>query len=222
MSERAARALVVIALAVAAACGGGEKRVVDNYFNAVKAGDNQTVSSFAAVSFTEPVESWRVVSTREEAPVKVALPDLAARVRDLEQQVAANKKEASAYSLQKWADIQKVNELKQKGSVVPASLNTVAGQWDKFTQKDRDLKKQLAAAKLELEKEKRAVRLSVGDLEGLEDMQGQVSVKYVDVDVTGKGQTKPYSMTLKKYDLKREGGPAPMSRWVVQDIKPRS
>jgi hypothetical protein len=44
----------------------------------------------------------------------------------------------------------------------------------------------------------------------------------VDVDVTANGQTKPYVMTLRKYELKREaGGPRPMSRWVVQDLKPK-
>jgi PHD/YefM family antitoxin component YafN of YafNO toxin-antitoxin module len=221
MSERAARAAVVVALAVAG-CGGGEKTVVDNYFNAVRAGDNQTLSSFAAVSFSEPVESWRIESTRDEAAVPVTLPALAARVKEVEAKIAANKKEAGAYQMQKWADIQKVNELKQKGSAVPAGLTAVQGQWESFTQKNRDLGKQLAAAKAELEKEKRTARLSVGDLDGLEEMQGEVLVKHVDLQVTSKGQAKPYLMTLKKYEIKRDQGPRAMSRWVVQDLKPRT
>lgn len=222
MSDRAARAVVVLALVVAAACGGGEKRVVDNYFNAVKAGDNQTVSSFAAVSFTEPVDSWRVLSSRAEAPAPAVLPQLSARAKELEAEVAANKKEWDTYKLNKWADIQKVSELKQKGSVVPASLTSVAGVIDKLNQKNRDLGRQLASAKAELEKEKRTAQLSMGDLEGLEDMQGEVYVKHVDVEVTSKGQPKQYEMTLKKYDLKRDQGPRTMSRWVVQDLKPKS
>lgn len=221
MSERAARAAVVVALAVAG-CGGGEKTVVDNYFNAVRAGDNQTLSSFAAVSFSEPVETWRIESSRDEAAVPVTLPALAARVKEVEAQIAANKKEAGAYQMQKWADIQKVNELKQKGSAVPAALSSVQGQWESFTQKNRDLAKQLAAAKADLEREKRTARLSVGDLDGLEEMQGEVLVKHVDLQVTSKGQAKPYVMTLKKYEIKRDQGPRTMSRWVVQDLKPRT
>jgi hypothetical protein len=62
----------------------------------------------------------------------------------------------------------------------------------------------------------------VGDLEGLEELEGEVLVKHVDLEVTSKGQAKPYVMTLKKYELRREQGPRPMSRWVVQDLKPRT
>ena len=47
----------------AAACGQPEKAVVDNYFNAVNAKDNQTLTSFAAVSFDEPVQSWKIKDT---------------------------------------------------------------------------------------------------------------------------------------------------------------
>jgi hypothetical protein len=224
MSHRAPRPIVALLLAAAAAaCGGGEKKVVDNYFNAVKAKDNQTLSSFAAVEFNEPVQSWKVQGARDEATAPATLPQLSTRMKDLEAQVAANKKAASAYSLQKFGDIQKVNELKQKGSPVPAALSPVAAEWDKFNQTDRDLKKQLAAAKMELEKEKRAARLSVGALDDLDALQGEVHTKQVDVDVTSNGQTKPYVMTLRKYELKREaGGPRPMSRWIIQDLKPKT
>lgn len=222
MSHRAVRLLAVISLSgAAAACSGPEQKVVDNYFNAVRAQDNQTLSSFAAVTFKDPVTSWKVQGARDEPDAQATLPALSARVKDLETQVAAAKKEWDAYKLQRWADLQKVNELKQKNSVVPASLTSVAGEWDKYTQKDRDLKKQLAAAKTELEKEKRSARLSVGDLDGLEDMTGTVKTKQVDVEVMSNGQPRQYTMTLRKYDLKREGGTAPMSRWVVQDLKPK-
>lgn len=223
MSHRAARPVVALLLAAAAAsCGGGEKKVVDNYFNAVRAKDNQTMSSFAAIDFNEPVTAWKVQATREEAPVPARLPQLSTRMRELETELAANKKAAGAYSLQKFADIQKVNELKQKNAAIPAALAPVATEWDKFNQKDRDLKKQMSAAKQELEKEKRSARLSVGQLDDLESLQGEVHTKQVDVEVTSNGQPKQYVMTLRKYELKRDQGPRPMSRWIIQDLKPKS
>jgi hypothetical protein len=143
-------------------------------------------------------------------------------MKELETEIAANKKAAGTYHAQRWAEIQKINEMKQKGTVVPAALTSVAGEWDKFNQKDRELKKQLAMAKVELDKEKRSARLSVGDLDGLEDMQGEVQTKHVDVEVTSNGQPRQYVMTLRRYDLKREQGARAMSRWVVQDLKPKS
>ena len=223
MSDRAARLVSALALAAAAVtCGGGEDKVVNNYFNAVRAKDNQTLSSFAAVNFSEPVESWKVQGTREEPAAPATLPQLSARVKQLEAETAAAKKTWDAYKLQRYADLQKVDELKRKGAVVPAALTPVAAEYDKYSEKSRDLKKQLATAKQELDKEKRAVRLSVGDLDDVEVLQGEVQVKRVDVDVTSKGQTKPYVMTLRRYELKREGGPRPNSRWVVADLKPKS
>jgi hypothetical protein len=224
MSHRTARPFVALLLAgAAAACGGGEKKVVDNYFNAVRAKDNQTLSSFAAVEFNEPVQSWKVQGARDEATVPATLPQLSNRLKELEAEAAAAKKTWDAFKLNNYGDLTKVDEIKRKGGTVPAGLSAAAGEWDKYNEKSRELKKQIAAAKAEMEKEKRAARLSVGALDDLDSLQGEVHTKQVDVEVTSNGQTKPYVMTLRKYELKREaGGPRPISRWVVQDLKPKS
>jgi hypothetical protein len=221
MSKRAAVYIAGAAL-MAAACGGGETQVVDNYFNALRAGDNQTLSSFAAVTFSEPVDSWKVTATRNEPPSQSTLSQLAARLRDLETELAANKRGYGAYHAQRWQEIQRIAEIRQKNGVVPASLSSVASEHDKYQQTDKDLKKQIAAAKADLEKERRAVRLSVGDQQDLDQLQGDIETKVVDVDITSKGQTRPYVMTLRRYNLKRDQGPRVMSRWVVQDLKPKS
>jgi hypothetical protein len=223
MSIRAVRLVAVVTLSgAAAACSGPEQKVVDNYFNAVRAQDNQTLSSFAAVTFSEPVESWKVLGSRDEPSSPATLPQLSGKLRDLETELAANKKAAGTYSLQHYADIDKVRELKKKNAAVPGSLAAVGAEWDKYNEKDRDLKKQVAAAKAELEKEKRAVRLSMGEVDGVEDMPGEVQTKVVDVEVVSKGQARPYTMTLRRYELKREGGPRANSRWVVHDLKPKA
>jgi len=223
MSHRAVRLLAVISLSgAAAACSGPEQKVVDNYFNAVRAQDNQTLSSFAAVTFNEPVDSWKVLGSQDVPAAPATLPQLATKVRDLETEQAANKKAAGAYFNQHFADIDKVRDLKKKNAAVPAPLAAVNGEWDKYNEKDRDLKKQVAAAKVDLEKEKRAVRLSVGDVDGVEDIPGEVQTKTVDLEIVSKGQAKPYTMTLRRYELKREGAGRRDSRWVVQDLKPKA
>jgi len=222
MSNRALRLLAVITLSGAgAACSGPEGKVVDNYFNAVKAQDNQTLSSFAAVTFADPVDSWKVLGSHDQPATPATLPQLSARARDLDAQQAANKKAAQTYFNQHYADIDKVRELKKKNAnaPVPAALAAVNGEWDKYNEKDRDLKKQVAAARADVEREKRAVRLSVGDVDGIEDIPGEVQTKTVDVEVVSKGQAKPYTMTLRRYDLKRESGSRNDGRWVVQDLK---
>jgi hypothetical protein len=221
MSKRAALYMAGLVLATAS-CGGGEKKVVDNYFNALKAGDNQTVSSFAAVSFSEPVDSWKVTGTREEPKAESTLPQLTANLKKLEADLAANKRGYGAYHAQRWQEIQKLNEIRKKNAAGPAALSSVAAEHDKYQQQDKDLKRQIALAKAELEKERRAVQLSVGDQTDLDQMKGEVETRQVDVEITSKGQARPYLMTLRRYNLKREQGPRVMSRWVVQDLKPKS
>jgi hypothetical protein len=213
-------ALAAIAVAVAgAACGGGDQ-TVDQYFNAVKAKDAQTLASFAAVRFDKPVESWKVTKTGEEQRTPVTVAELAGKVKDLEAQVAKNTKDAKA-----TLDAGKVDEVKalrRAGKNVPGSLQAAAAEWDKFNQADQDLKKQLAAARDALEKERKHMALSVGSVDNLESVQGEVVSKQVELDLTVKDEKPaPYVMTLRKYELQREG-PRAISRWVVQDLKPRT
>jgi hypothetical protein len=98
----------------------------------------------------------------------------------------------------------------------------VATRWEEFNQKDRETKKAVAEARDAVEREKRNMALSVGTSDGLEAMQGEVKTKKVAVDITIEGQTQPYVMTLKRYDVKREGGgPRVTTRWMVQSLQPQ-
>jgi hypothetical protein len=224
MSDRGRGWLGVATVLAAAgvACGGAEKTVVDQYFNAVKAKDNQTLSSFAAVSFDRPVETWKISTVGPEEESPAPLPELVAKVKDIEAQMAANKKAAGTYSLQRYTDIERVNDIRKRNGAVPASLAPVATQWDEYNQKDRELRKALAGAKDAVEKERRNVRLSIGEVEGVEGLQGKMLSKKVEVDITVKDEKpQPYVMTLRKYELQREG-PRVNARWVVQNIQPKA
>lgn len=210
------------ALAVAAAgiaCGGSESTVVEQYFNALKAQDNQTLTSFAAVIFDKPVEKWKITNAGEEQRTPVVAPELASKVKELEAQVAKNTKDARA-----TLDAGKVDEVKalrRAGKTLPAALQATAADFDKFNHTDVELKKQLAAAKDALDRERRHMTLSVGAVDNLESVSGEMVTKQVEMDLTIKDQPPaPYVMTLRKYELQREG-PRAISRWVVQEIKPR-
>jgi hypothetical protein len=212
-------ALGVAALSVA--CGGSETRVVDQYFNALRANDNATLTSFAAVAFDKKVDAWKIRSSSPETRSPATLPDLAKKVTDLEAELAANKKAAGAYSLEKYSDIDKVKELQKAGKPVSGNLKDVADKWGQFNDKDRELKKQVAVAKAALEREKRNATLSLGQQEDVANLSGEVVSKTVDVDLTIGGQVQPYVMTLRKYELSGGSGPRQVSRWVIQNITPK-
>lgn len=213
-------ALAAFAVAVLGVACGGSDQTVDQYFNALKAKDNQTLSSFSAVIFDKPVDSWKVTKVGEEQRTPVTVAELAGKVKDLEAQVAKNTKDARA-----TLDAGKVDEVKalrRAGKPVPAGLQAAAAEFDKFNHADTDLKKQHSQAKDALEKERRQMTLSVGPVDNLEGVNGDVVTKQVELDLTLKDEKPaPYVMTLRRYELKRDG-PRAVSRWVVQDIKPRT
>jgi cobalamin-dependent methionine synthase I len=208
-------------LLLLSACGGSDKRVIDQYFNAVRAKDNQTLSSFATVSFDKPVENWKITNTSPETKSPVILPGLATTAQDLDKKTADNKKAAQVWNNEHFAEREQLQELRKKGGAIPAKLQPIAEQWDTYNKKDRDLKKDHQDAVAAVEKEKRNVKLSVGDVENVETLQGDMLSMTVDVDLTIAGKVEPYTMTLRKYDLQREG-PRIVSRWIVQGLQPKS
>jgi hypothetical protein len=222
MSNRGAMLALVLGLCVAG-CSHPEKGVVDQYFNAVRAGDSQTLASFSAVNFDKKPDRWSIKGGSEAQKTPVILPGLVQKAKELETQLAANKKAAGTYSLDHYGELDQVKELKKKNAPIPAKLAAAAAEWDKFNEKDRELKKALANAQAAVEKERRSVIRSVGQVDDVDNLGGEMIEKTVEVDVTAQGETKPYLMTVRKYELKRDtGGQRVISRWVVQNLQPKA
>jgi len=212
-----------VAALVAAACGHPEKRVVDQYFNAVNAQDNQTLSSFSVVKWDKgKVDRWSIVSVSPETKTPATLADLVKKTKDTDKQIGDNKKAAAAYAQENVSGWNQISDILAKNGKVPANLQKVASEREKFNQNDRDLKKALAESKDAQEREKRVVQLSVGNEPDIEIMPGEMTTKIVDLDLTIGGQTQRYGMGLRKYDLQRTGGTGRMvSRWVVYTLEPK-
>ncbi len=217
MRNRIRHRLVLTGLGFAlAACGHRDQRLVDQYFNAVNAKDNQTLGSFAAVGFDKKVDRWRIAKESDEERAPIPLTDLVAKQKELEKAVADNKKAATAYSMDHYAEVDQVREARKAGKPVPGKLQAVAAEWDKYNQKDRDLKKALADANAAVEKEKRNLERSLGPTDNAEGLSGDMVTKRLDLVLTINGAEQPYVMTLRKYDIKGSARP----RWVVHDLKP--
>lgn len=217
-TQHLTRAVAPVVALVAVACGYPEQRVIDQYFNAVNAQDNQTLSSFAAVKFDQKVDKWTITQVSPEVKGPATLPDLVAKVKDIEKQIADNKKAASQYFLDNPKVVQ-VQELQRKDAKIPGGLQAIAAEWDKFNMKDRELKKALAEAKEAVDKEKRDVELSVGQIADVESLPGEVVTKTLEMTLTIKGEPKPYVMGLRKYELQPGGqGGRTVSRWIVHTL----
>ena len=226
MRERGTALAVALGLIVVglACSGGAEKNVVNQYFNALAANDRNTLTSFAAVAFDKEVDSFKIVSVGEETRGPAPLPDLVAKQQELEAALAQNKKDARAWGndLESYPKLDRVRELQKEERNIPQSLQPIAEKWDEFNTKDRELKAQVADAKTAVETERRNTQLSVGQMEGIDTLTGEVVSKNVDLELTIDGQVQPYVMGLRKYELEGDGsGGRMISRWVVQSLDPK-
>jgi hypothetical protein len=225
MRERTTALAVALGLAVAAlACGGGESGVVNRYFSALNTDDTTTLSSFAAVRFEKKVDAWKVVSVGPEARGPATLPDLVAKQKELEAAVAQNLKEYRAWGndLEIYPKLERIKKLRNDEKKIPASLQEIADKYDEFTANDKELKGKVADAKDAAENEKRNTQLSVGLIDDIETMDGEVISKTLDLDLTIDGQVQPYVMGLRKYKLVSEvPGMRIVPRWVVESLDPK-
>jgi len=218
---RAGAALVAALLLTA--CGHPEQVVVDKYFQAVNAKDKQTLGSFALVDFDQKVDKWVIKGSTSEPNVPAPLAALLKTQKDVEGQIAQNKngpKGYNTYFLDHMKDVDEYKELRKSGAKTPARLATVATEWEAFEQKEKELKKQLDVAKRAVEKEKRNMMVSVGNLDQVEGLEGELLTKHLDLELTIEGQPQPYKMTIKKYEVKpASGGGQVISRWVVTGLQ---
>jgi hypothetical protein len=226
MRERATTLAVALAVAlgVAACSGGREANVVKQYFTALQANDTNTLTSFASVQFDQKVDDYKIVAVGPETKTPATLPDLVKKQQELEAQLAKNTRDARAWGndLDIYPKLDQVRTLEQKGGKIPAALVPIQEKWKGFNDKDRELKKAVADAKSAVEREKRNVALSVGQIDDMDSLQGDMITKDIDLNLTIGGQAKPYVMTLRKYDVSGSTGGRMVSRWVVYSITPKA
>jgi hypothetical protein len=224
MRERATALAVALGLAVAGlACSSAESNVVNQYFTALRANDQGTLTSFAMVAFEQKVDNWKVVSVGPGTRVPATLPDLVKKQKDLEDEQKKNERDYRAWGndLAIYPKLQQVIEITSKGGKIPAALMPIQEKHAAFSDKNRELKKAVSDAKQAVEREKRNVALSVGQIEDIETLTGEVLSKDVELNLTIGGQVKPYVMTLRKYELTGGTGPRMVARWVVQSLVPK-
>ena len=224
MRERTTALSVALGLAIAGlACSSTETNVVNQYFTALRANDQGTLTSFAMVAFDQQVDDFKVVSVGPETKTPATLPDLVKKAAEIEAQQKANEKEYRAWGndLAVYPKLEKAREVRSKGGKMPSDLQGIADKFDGYQAKDRELKKAVADAKAAVEREKRNAALSVGQSDDIETLTGEVVSKDVDLNLTIGGQAKPYVMTLRKYELTGATGTRMVARWVVESLVPK-
>ena len=224
MRERATALAVALGLAVAGlACSSAEKNVVNQYFGALRANDQGTLTSFAMVAFDQKVDDWKIVSVGagDEDARHAARPRQEGGGARGPAEGEREGDRAWGNDLAVYPKLDQVRAVRAKDGKIPPALQPIADKCDAYQAKDRELKKAVADAKAAVEREKRNVALSVGQFDDIETLTGDVLSKDVDLNLTIGGQVKPYVMTLRKYELTGGTGARMVARWVVQSLVPK-
>jgi hypothetical protein len=222
MRGRFGALLVVLGLAAAGCGGGSEAKVIEQYLKALRAKDNMTLASFSAARFEQPVQSWSIKGTVEENKEPMPLPDLLRKMNESKAALDQNTKEYKAYYQAHPNEVEQVRNLSHDAKP-GGRLQSTFSDWQKFTQREKELKKTLSETREAVEREKRTMALSLSSVPAdVESLQGDVETKKVEVDLTINGQSQPYLITVRKYNVKRETGPPVSSRWMIQNVTPKA
>ena len=205
-----------------AGCGHPEQRVIDQYFGAVNAGDNQTITSFAAVKFDKKVEKWKIVSVSPEAVAEAPLPALAQAFAKAQADFDKEKKDIQRMALDKYSEYEQVREIEKKGGKVPANLQDMHDKLEAWKKREQELKQQIMASKAAADAERRIVQLSMGsNVEGLDALPADMASKELELVLTVAGQPETWVMQMKKYTPKESTGQRVISRWAIASLEPK-
>ena len=214
-----------LALALAlVGCGHPEQKVVDQYFNAV----NRRTTRPSQLRRGQVRQEGRQAGRSPQVTPKTKAPGGAARAREEGQRAdgrspTTRRPTTPTSSTTRRRSTRSASCCKKDAQDSRPTSKRYAAEWEKFNEKDRDLKKALADAKDAVEKEKRNVALSVGQLDDIETLTGELVTKTLDLDLTIDGEdTSPTRWTLRKYEMqasRRPGGWC--SRWVSSALEPR-
>jgi len=212
--------LALAAALTLAACGHREQRVVDQYFGALNADDNQTLAGFATFKLDRKVEKWRIVSASDETSIKAPLPDLVQTATTTQTTYDEEKKTMQRMALEDYNSYSQAQEILKKGSKPPANLQNMVGKLEAWAKRERELKHQIAEARTAADTERRTVVLSVGpDLKDIDTLEAEQINKTLELALTLDGQEQAWTMHLRRYKLKAETAQRVVTRWVVQSLQ---
>lgn len=203
---------------VLVACGSPEQTLIRRYLDAVKMNDKDTMSKMAYQPVKILFKKWKIESVTEPVEEPLKLKDLAAKLVDLKDQLEKAQEKAAEAQIDledyqklydKWPAWRK-RAKKKEYEAKKAAFEEAKNEFLKIQSEYKNVQ-------AELNKEKRLLSLSVGDIQNVENMDGKVLTKTLILSgITPDGNTKKYKVTLKRYIISKPGTNITIrGRWVI-------
>ena len=209
------------------ACGGSpEQATVEQFFMAARTNDTATVAAISAVSSPGPVESWQVLEVSSQSTEPFVLPGLLVRFEAAEKERDATLEEGRAYRDDHEEALVEIIPKLQEDSEFEfgGKLGEIQEEWMKLVEERKVKERAFQELKRAVNDETRLVTRSVVRQVAIENFDGDVSVTemLLMLKFTDDGE-KPYSVTLRKYDLSASGSDqTERSRWIIVDINEKA
>ena len=209
------------------ACGGSpEQATIEQFFMAARTNDTATVAAISAVSSPGPVESWQVLEVSSRSTEPFVLPGLLVRFEAAEKERDATLEEGRKYRDDHEEALVEIIPKLQEDSEFEfgGKLGEIQEEWMKLVEERKVKERVFQELKRAVNDETRLVTRSVVRQVAIENFDGDVAVTemLLMLKFTDDGE-KPYSVTLRKYDLSASGSDqTERSRWIIVDINEKA
>ena len=218
---RALGASLTLVALFAVSCSEPERQVVDSFFAAIEARNENAQKAVSIVPFPGKVRSWEIVEIGEETVEPFALPELQEKVEELSEERRKVKERNDAFVEEHKSAFEKY-EAKTKEDPDYAFEGEMADfqqEWEKL----RGEQEKLDHTEIDLMKQVEHLRTAAGlsvNYKVKEGFQGEVRKKIVKVKVGDGSADKTYALTLQKFSLVNEKKNInPIGRWVITEIQ---
>ncbi len=221
-------AVITIMVLLVIGCQGPEQMLLKKYFNAMQFQDKTTLGLMAVDPVTLNVSKWEIVSVGEETTKPAELKAKTQAEEDAKKQLEDLKAKGRETEgpMQEAEAMLKTARGKSK-TIVQADYDAKKATYDAAVQKVKDAQKVLNLAKAETAEERKIEVLSVTEIPGIEEMEGEYRTKTVTVRLTLKKEDrsdatpKDYIIELRSYKLTNPatGRPA-RGKWILVKMAP--
>ena len=174
------------------------------------------------VGFPGECETWELLSVGEPTTRPFPIPELRTKVAEAKTERDVQFEKGKYFLEDNYDDIGEIEEQLEKNPdyEFKGNLAEIKESWDQIIADRKTLERNVQELNRELEREIKLANMSLIQQAALDGLQGDYTEKDVAITVTMGAETKPYTVTLRQYQLtNKESDARQNSRWIITAIE---
>ena len=220
--SKQSKMLGTLAFLSLSACSSPEQSTIDQFFRAVQDSNGTAMRAISLVSFDETVESWRIVELIQESTQPFELEGLRSQLRTAGYERDDQLEEGRKYLVKNREALETILAKLEVDQTFKfrSKLGKVQQKWSQLVDDRKAKERAVQNVNRTIAKEIKLVEKSLLGDPDVESLVGNVLNKDILVIVNSSAEERPFTVTLRKYDLKnRQTNQTPPSRWLIVNIQ---